>query len=325
MTVPQVQVARGPMVECVHQLAIAVCDSRGGLIASAGDPHYVTFMRSSAKPLQALALVETGAAAHFGLTPDEIAQTCASHSGEDIHVRTVRSILAKAGVPEAALHCGVHAPVDRAAARALTAAGLQPTEVHCNCSGKHSGMLATAAHMGWPLDGYWRTEHPLQQLILQNVGAMAGIDPDRIIIGVDGCGVPVHGMPLSAMATAFARLADPSGLSPERASAVRAIVSAMQAHPPNVAGHGRFTTAVMEKARPDIVAKSGAEAVHCLGLPNWGWAWPSRSSTAAAGQRTRRRWRSWRSLGRSARSRWQRFRSGMSRRCAICWAMLSGA
>ena len=265
-----VNVTRGPLVESVHRLAIAVCDASGRLHASAGDPHLVTYLRSSAKPLQALALIETGAADAFGLTPDEIAVTCASHSGEPVHVKTVRSVLAKAGVAEGALHCGTHPPIDRVSARDLAAAGKQPTEVHCNCSGKHSGMLAVCSRMGWPTDGYWQIDHLLQQLILRNVAAMAGVAPASVSIGTDDCGVPVHGMPLAAMATAFARLASPAALAPDRAAAARRIVAAMQANPYLIAGRGRFTTELMERCRPAVVAKSGAEAVYCLGLPELG-------------------------------------------------------
>jgi len=266
----EVVLVRGPMIESRHQISAAVCDAGGRLVAWAGDPGLVTYMRSSAKPLQALALIETGAAAAFGLTPDEIAVTCASHSGEDVHVAAARSVLHKAAVPETALHCGVHPPIERDSARRLLEAGQRPTEVHCNCSGKHSGMLAISSHQRWPLEGYWRIEHPLQQLLLRNVSAMAGIDPLQVIIGTDGCGVPVHGMPIRNMATAFARLADPAGLPQDRQASVRTVVGAMQAHPYLVAGRGRFCTELMEATRPRVVAKSGAEAVYCLGLPEHG-------------------------------------------------------
>jgi L-asparaginase II len=267
---PLVKVTRGDLVESTHRIAVAVCDASGELRAWAGDAHLVTFMRSSAKPLQALALIESGAAEAFGLTQEEIAVTCASHSGEEVHVRAARGVLAKAGVPEAALHCGVHAPIDRVSARALAVAGQSPTEVHCNCSGKHSGMLAVCSRMGWSIDDYWRIDHPLQQLILCNVASMCGVDPASIVIGIDGCGVPVHGMPLTAMATGFARLATGQGVSPQRAVATKTIVRAMQDNPYLVAGRERFTTQLMEHGRPQVVAKSGAEAVFCLGLPELG-------------------------------------------------------
>ena len=266
----RVELVRGSLTESVHVVAAAVCDAAGRLVASAGDDGLVTYMRSAAKPLQALALIESGAAAALALSPAEIAVTCASHSAEDVHVRTVRDILRKAGVREADLHCGVHPPINRQCALRLFEAKARPTEIHCNCSGKHAGMLAVCSHAGWPHEGYWRRDHPLQQLLLHNVAAMTGVAPEEVIIGVDGCGVPVHGMPLSAMATGLARLADPSPLKPARAAAARTIVAAMQAHPVLVAGTGRFTTELMANARPAVVAKSGAEAVYAVGLPGLG-------------------------------------------------------
>jgi L-asparaginase II len=262
----EVVLARGPIVESRHQVSAAVCDAAGRLVAWSGDPGLVTYMRSSAKPLQALALIETGAADAFGLTPQEIAVTCASHSGEDVHTGAVRSILAKAGVAEGALCCGTHAPIDRESARRLVLAGAKPTEVYSNCSGKHAGMLAVCQRQGWPLAGYRELDHPLQQLLMANIAAMAGVHPASVAIGVDGCGVPVHGVSLAAMATAFARLASPGGLTEARQGAVRRIVAAMQGFPHMVAGRGRFTTELMQAARPRVVAKSGAEAVYTLGL-----------------------------------------------------------
>lgn len=267
---PEVVVIRGPVEESRHGIAVAVADAAGRLVAGGGNPHLVTYLRSSAKPLQALALVETGAVDAFGIQPDEIAVACASHSGEDVHVAAVRSLLKRVGLSEAALNCGVHPPVERDAALRILRSGARPTEVHCNCSGKHAGMLTTCRQLGCDLEGYWRPEHPLQQLLLANVAAMAELPAAEIAIGVDGCGVPVHGMPLVNMATAFARLADPSGLEEVRQAAARTVVRAMQAHPYLVAGKGRFDTALMETARPRVAAKSGAEALFCVALPELG-------------------------------------------------------
>lgn len=266
----EVVVIRGPVEESRHSIAVAVADAAGRLVAGCGNPHLVTYLRSSAKPLQALALVETGAVEAFGIQPAEIAVACASHSGEDVHVAAVRSLLRRAGLSEAALNCGVHPPVERESALRILRSGAGPTEVHCNCSGKHAGMLTTCRQLGWDLEGYWRPDHPLQQLLLANVAAMAGLPVGEIAIGVDGCGVPVHGMPLVNMATAFARLADSSGLEEVRQCAAKTVVQAMQAHPYLVAGKGRFDTALMEVARPRVAAKSGAEALFCVALPELG-------------------------------------------------------
>ncbi|MHB0885300.1 MAG: asparaginase [Bacillota bacterium] len=258
-------VTRGPIVECIHRGDIAVVDPEGRLVAHAGDPDKVTYMRSSAKPIQALNVVLTGAADHFGLDDQELAITCASHDAEDQHVNTVRSVLTKLGLDESALLCGVHAPVNAAAARALVVAGKKPGPVHNNCSGKHSGMLAVARQLGAPLDNYLALDHPVQQMNLAVVAEFAGVDPTSVIVGVDGCGVPVFGLPMRAMARAFARLAAPEVLRPELAAAARRVVVAMQKNPTLIEGTGRFTSRLIEVGAGRLVAKSGAEGVFCAG------------------------------------------------------------
>ena len=181
-----VEVTRGPIVESWHYGTIAVAGPDGGLVAWAGDPDVVTYYRSSAKPIQAVPLVESGAAAHFDLTDAEIAVVCGSHGGEDIHVQAVMSILSKIGAEPEMLACGVHPPYDRAAARLLEERGQQPTALHNNCSGKHAGMLALARYHGWPLQGYQRPDHPVQQTMLRVVAEFAGLEPQDIEVGVDG-------------------------------------------------------------------------------------------------------------------------------------------
>lgn len=258
-------VTRGPLVESLHRGDIAVCGPDGRLVAHAGDPEKVTYMRSSAKPVQALAVVLSGAADRFGLDSRELAVTCASHDAEEIHVGTVHSILAKLGLGDDALQCGIHPPLNGKAARALIAAGVQPGPVHNNCSGKHSGMLATALALGAPIEGYLSPDHPVQVLNRRLVAEFSGVAPDRLIIGVDGCGVPVFGLPLRGMAQAFARLAAPETLRPELTAAVRRVVSAMQANPVLIEGTGKFTSRLIEVGGGRLVAKSGAEGVFCAG------------------------------------------------------------
>ena len=201
---------RGDLVETIQRGHVAVVDVRGHLIASSGDPEATSYMRSVAKPLQATMLVQSGAAERFGLTGPLLAICCASHQGEPSHVAAVREVLARVGVPESALQCGVHAPAYTPAAAALWRAGEEPGAVHNNCSGKHAGMLAAARALGAPLEGYLSLDHPVQQGILANVAALAGVPRERIVIGVDGCSVPVHGLPIRAMAYAYAHLADPT-------------------------------------------------------------------------------------------------------------------
>ncbi len=269
------EVRRGSYVECVHRGSIAVVDPQGALVASVGDPDYYTFMRSSAKPIQALAIVESGAYEAFGFTLRELAVMCASHAGESFHVEAVRSILTKLGLTEKNLQCGTHAPYHELTAAALAREGRAPTTLHCNCSGKHAGMLALARHMGWDVDDYWRPEHPVQQLCLRNVAEVAGYPASKIGVAVDGCGVSVFALPLRHMARAFARLAnvgDPAtSLGPERAKAAGLVVKAMRTHPEMVSGTDRLDT-VMMKVAP-VVAKGGAEGVHCAGVLGKGFGY----------------------------------------------------
>ena len=264
-----VKVWRGDYVESLHRGSIAVVDTAGSVVAAVGDPDYYTFMRSAAKPIQALAVIESGAYATYGLTERELAVVCASHSSEPYHVENVLGILAKVGLDETHLRCGTHLPTHGPSAQALVREGRSPTSVHCNCSGKHSGMLTVARQMGWTLDDYWRREHSLQRLCRENVAAVAGYPIDKMGTATDGCGVSVFALPLRNMAQAFARLANPddprSAFSPERAAAARLVAHSMRAYPEMVGGTGRLCTALM-RATP-VVAKSGAEGVYCFGIP----------------------------------------------------------
>ena len=262
-----VEVTRGPIVESVHHGVIAVADVDGKLVAWAGNPGLVTYYRSSSKPIQAIPLVEGGAADHFGLTDAEISVICGSHGGEDIHVETVLGILEKIGVGPDALACGVQVPYDKAAAGALEERGVSPTVLHNNCSGKHAGMLALAKFNGWPIGGYSSIHHPVQQIMLKAVAEFAGLSPDEVPVGVDGCGVCTFGMPVYSMAMSFARLADPAYWPDPRRSAVRRIVDAMLAHPEMIdANQDGFDTDVMRAAGRSVIAKGGAEGLQCAAL-----------------------------------------------------------
>ncbi len=259
-----VEVTRGPLVESVHHGVVAVADVNGTLVAWAGNPGLVTYYRSSSKPIQAIPLIEGGGADHFGLTPAEIAIICGSHGGEDIHVETVRGILKKIGVGEDALACGKHIPYDKAAAFALESKGESPTVLHNNCSGKHAGMLALAKYNGWPIGGYENTFHPVQQTMLNIVAEFAGLTTDEVYIGVDGCGVCTFGMPVTAMAMSFARLADPDFWPEPRRSAVRRIIEAMTTHPEMVDDTVEgFDTDLMRAAGTSLISKGGAEGLQC--------------------------------------------------------------
>lgn len=269
MTAVLLEVTRGPLVECRHYGAIAVADAAGRVVTSVGDPNLVTFFRSAAKPFQALPLVLSGAAERFGFTAQELAICAASHSGEPVHRATVAGLLARLGLGEEALHCGVVAPIDRAEAARVATGLLPPGPLYNDCSGKHTAMLATCLHRGLPLDTYTAPDHPLQREILAIMGEFLGLAPPAIPIAVDGCGVPTFAAPLAKIARAWATLAT---AAPEPyADAATTILDAMVAHPYLVAGRGRLCTDLMTSADGRVVAKSGAEGVLCLALRDRGW------------------------------------------------------
>lgn len=259
-------VYRGEQVESSHLGHIAVVDFAGTLLYSFGDPHRMTYARSSMKPLQAIPVVETGAADRFGFEPADLSLCCASHSGEPRHRTRALSMLARAGQPEATLQCGTHVPRHEESYKELIREGKPLTPVFSNCSGKHSGMIATATHMGEDVTTYHLPEHPVQQRILDVVEDITGYPKEKINLGVDGCGVPVHQLPLAHYAWAFAKLAKPEVIAnPERRKAVERITAAMTAHPEMVGGENRYCTDLMTAFAGRIVGKAGAESVYCLG------------------------------------------------------------
>ena len=265
---PFVEYVRGPLVESIHYGSAAVVEATGRTRASAGDPAHVSYYRSASKPIQAVPVVESGAADRFGLTPPEIAVICGSHGGEPIHVAAVESILQKIGLSAALLACGTHPPYDKRAAAALQAAGGTPAPIHNNCSGKHAGMLALCAFHGWDPVGYQRPEHPVQALMLATVADFCGLRPDEIVQGTDGCSVVTFGVSTYHMALSFARLAEaPAAWSAARQAACGRVVAAMVAHPEMVAARqDRLDTDLMRAYGGTLIAKAGAEGVYCLAV-----------------------------------------------------------
>ena len=268
LSAPLVEVRRGAIVESRHRGHIAAVDGDGRLLASLGEPETVTYLRSSAKPFQAMPLLTSGAADRFGFTEAEIAVACGSHSGEDLHANTVAAMLEKIGLDETSLKCGVHEPFDRATADRLRAAAERPSILRNNCSGKHTGMLALALHLGAPPDAYDHTESPVQQAILRAVEQFSGVNAGELAVGTDGCGVPVFGMPVTAMALMYARLVSPPAEFDEATrAACERIVAAMTARPELIGGtRERFDTEVMRAAAGRAVSKVGAEGVYTAGL-----------------------------------------------------------
>jgi L-asparaginase II len=261
-----IEVMRGARVESRHHGAVAVADAEGRLLLALGDVARPVFPRSAVKALQAIPLVESGAADAFGLGTAELAIACASHSGETIHIEAARSLLVKAGADESLLACGPHWPLSESASRGLLAAGEVPRPIHNNCSGKHAGMLATALHLGLRPQGYERPDHPVQLGIARIISELCGIMLRPEDVGIDGCSVPTFALPLDALAAGFARF----GSGSSRGEAARELMQACFAAPVLVAGNGRFDTTIMQRLAPAAFIKGGAEGVHCAALPQLG-------------------------------------------------------
>ncbi len=253
--VPLVRVLRSGVIESIHLGHVAVCDASGRLLAAAGDPDRLLFSRSSLKPLQAAVSLR-----RIGDPPPRelVAIMCASHNGEPVHVRAVRRLLRSGGLSERHLGCPPDLPMAPRARRAVAG----PRRVYHNCSGKHAGMLLASDRAGFELETYLRPSHPLQREIVRAV--RTATDVERPLIGVDGCGAPVHGLPLRGMATLFARLSGPERLGRLTEHAATA-VGAMRAEPYLVAGRGRSDTRIME-AVPGVICKVGAEGLHCAAV-----------------------------------------------------------
>lgn len=265
-----VELTRGGIVESRHSGSLAITRADGSMLATLGDTQHLVFPRSAVKSLQAIPLLETGAADRLGFGKAEIALACASHSGTPRHVDVARGMLARAGLDETALGCGAQEPVHEASARALFKAGQAPGQLNNNCSGKHSGMLATCVHCGDPVSGYLDLEHPHQRRIHKVLSEMTGAAVGQAHVGIDGCSAPNWPLPLASMASAFARMITGEGLSADRAAVCRRITDACMSAPEFVAGPGRMDTRVMTALPGRVFMKTGAEGVYCGALPERG-------------------------------------------------------
>lgn len=260
-----VEVLRGEVVESQHRVHVAVAHAEQGLVASAGNPAHISFVRSAIKMFQALPFVEGGGVERFGLTGDELALCTASHGGEPFHVAAARSILAKARITEEALACGLHPPMHAPSAEALRASGMTASRIHNNCSGKHAGMLAYTSQQGWVTNGYHRSAHPAQQRILATVATWMGVEQTDIEQAVDGCGLPTFALPLDAVAEGCARF---SAAAADKQPAPSTIFAAMTAHPEYVAGTDRLDTDLIRITQGRLFSKVGAEGFYCVGVPS---------------------------------------------------------
>jgi len=265
---PLVEVRRGAITESRHRGHIVVVTPDELVVSYAGSPENVTFLRSSAKPFQAVPLLVSGAADHFGFTDEEIALACASHNGEPIHIKIADGMLKKIGLGPEALKCGIHEPYSQKAAADLRAAGASPNVLHNNCSGKHAGMLAVAKHLGAPIEDYDLPESPVQLAIGRVVSEFSGIAVEDLAVGIDGCGVPVFGITMKAMALAFARLVSPpKEFDSKTREACARIVKVMTRYPELIGGTSdRLDTEIMKAAPGLVVSKVGAEGVYTAGI-----------------------------------------------------------
>ena len=266
-----VEVLRGGLVESTHRGSVAVVDADGATMLSLGDVAQPVFPRSAVKALQALPLLESGAADRYRLGEEELAIACGSHGGEPAHVEMVERMLARAGLDAAALECGAHRPSHPPSAEALARAGRAPSALHNNCSGKHAGFLCLACHLGVDHHGYVAPSHPVQREVKSAIEQLAGVTVAQDRCAVDGCSVPTWAVPLSNLAHAFARLGTGRGLGPARAKAAARLRAACARHQFFVAGTGRFATVAMDRLRERLFVKSGAEGVYCAALPDEGF------------------------------------------------------
>jgi L-asparaginase II len=265
-----VEIFRGAQVESEHRGAVAVCDADGRDVFALGDVAAPVFPRSAIKALQALPLIESGAADRFSLTPREIALACASHSGEPIHAATALDMLRKCGQGVETLECGVHWPLSPEAARALAGRGEKPSALHNNCSGKHAGFICLSCAAGVAPSGYVTPEHFAQEQVKAAIENVTKTSLDPNFRAVDGCSIPTYALPLRALAYGFARFGSGVGLSPIRSAATKRIREAVAAHPAFVAGTGRFDSSMMDILGLRAFVKTGAEGVYCAAFPEVG-------------------------------------------------------
>ncbi|OQP87354.1 asparaginase [Rhizobium rhizosphaerae] len=267
-----VEVTRGTMVESRHRGMVVAVDSAGRIVFSAGAVDHLVFPRSACKAMQALPLVESGAADHYDFSARELALACSSHNGEPEHAELAGAMLARAGRSVEDLECGAHWSFQQETLINQVRTMDRPTALHNNCSGKHAGFVCTCAHTGEAVSGYVGYDHPLQREIRATMESLTGAALSQDVCGTDGCSIPTYAVPLQGLAHGFAKMATGEGLSPERAKAARRLIDACMAEPFYVAGTRRLCTEIMALAPGRIFAKTGAEGVFCAALPEQGIA-----------------------------------------------------
>ena len=266
MAVKLVDVLRSNVLESSHRGDLAVVTSKGETLYEVGNSDRLTFFRSASKPFQMIAALEAGIAEAFRLDLKEIAICLSSHSGEKEHVELLKSMMEKVGIEEKELTCGIHDPINKEAASELTALGQKPSKLHCNCSGKHIALIAAAKAMEATMDGYHEKDHEIQRKIDKVVAEFSGVRPVDLIKAYDGCGLPVHAVPLKNIAQAFANLSDLNFSEGKYKKSQNYISSAMTMYPEMVAGKGRLDTELMKAFGDRLIGKIGAEGVYCVSL-----------------------------------------------------------
>lgn len=267
---PLAEIHRGPCLESLHQGVVAVADASGALLLQRGDPEFVTFPRSSLKPFQAIALVESGAVDALGLTEAYIALACASHRAEGFQVAMVRDWLARLELPETALVCGPDLPRGEGDLGAVLRAGGGRSRVFHNCSGKHCGFLTLARRIGAPAAGYDAPTHPAQRLFLEAFSELLGRDAAALPRGTDGCGLPALALPVADMARAAARFAAAAVAGETRRTAIHRIQAAIRAHPDHLSGQDQPTSRIIRATEGRVLLKSGAEGFNLAFVPERG-------------------------------------------------------
>ena len=265
-----VNVYRGSIVENIHRGDIVVVDYKGNILKSLGDARKLSYFRSAAKPFLALNVILSGAADYYGFNDTELAVMCASHRGESYHTEVLARIISKMELELDSLHCGITEPFSRSSAMNLYKSGESLTPLYCNCSGKHLGMISVCKQKGYQIEGYYMIEHPVQQEALEILSRFTDVDKGDIIIGVDGCTVPVHGIPLYNMALAYAKFANPSTLGSEYVFAVNKLSNAIVSNPELLSGKNAFCTDLILAGKKEIVGKVGADGVYCISIPKEG-------------------------------------------------------
>jgi L-asparaginase II len=268
-----VEQTRGDTVENRHRGAFVIADAEGNVIAAGGDILRPVFPRSAIKSMQALAMVSSGAIDRFALSDEQLALACASHHGEEGHVTRVDSFLGQLGFSVDTLECGAHPPTNGKAREALRVAGVQPTALHNNCSGKHSGMLSVARALGVDPAGYVERDHPVQLAVRSAIETVVGGPLSVDFCGRDGCSIPTWAAPLKSFATGFARMSTGHGLPADVAGAARRLFDAATANPFLVAGTDHFDTLTMEAFGGRVMQKGGAEGVQCGAIRDKGWGY----------------------------------------------------